>query len=167
LLLHHLPFTRFSSSPSLSFFRIIMTFSAEFRCYIGSQILSPWPTALAGLLPSWPTALGHNAVPHDAMFLTEFFYLICHDFRKINGRIKIFDKCTSGVVSRDGRLLPPYPTALSPCCRGARRQESGSCARAGSAAPGPCRRAAQRQVRTAMPHGGRVFFWVFKTLLTF
>jgi hypothetical protein len=28
-----------------------------------------------------------------------FLYLICHDFRKINGRIKIFDKCIFGVVA--------------------------------------------------------------------
>jgi hypothetical protein len=33
------------------------------------------------------------------MQMHEFFiYLYCHDFRKINGRIKIFEKCTSGVV---------------------------------------------------------------------
>jgi hypothetical protein len=38
-----------------------------------------------------------------------FLYLIYHDFRKINGRIKIFDKCTSGVAAHGGWLLPPYP----------------------------------------------------------
>jgi hypothetical protein len=93
-----------------------------------------------------------------------FLYLICHDFRKINGPIKFFDKCASGTVPHGGRLLPPYPTALSPCRRGACRQETGSCARAGSTAPGPCRRAAWRQVRTAVPQGGRGFFsfWFLK-----
>jgi hypothetical protein len=33
--------TPFSSSPSLSFSRIIMTFSVEFRCYIGVGTLAP------------------------------------------------------------------------------------------------------------------------------
>jgi hypothetical protein len=47
----------------------------------------------------------------------DFLYLICHDFRKINGRSKIFDKCTSGAVTHGGGLLPPYPKALSPCRR--------------------------------------------------
>jgi hypothetical protein len=28
-----------------------------------------------------------------------YIYLICHDFRNINGRIKIFDKCTSCAVA--------------------------------------------------------------------
>jgi hypothetical protein len=32
-----------------------------------------------------------------------FIYLVCHDFRKINCRIKIFEKCTSGVVLHGGR----------------------------------------------------------------
>jgi hypothetical protein len=64
-----------------------------------------------------------------------FIYLICHDFQKINGQIKIFDKCTYGVVPHSVRLLPPHPTALSPCRRGARRQESISCASVVSAAP--------------------------------
>jgi hypothetical protein len=47
-----------------------MTFSTEFRCYIGNQILSSWGMMLAGLLPSWPATLGHNAVAHDVMSLT-------------------------------------------------------------------------------------------------
>jgi hypothetical protein len=41
-----------------------------------------------------------------------YIYLICHDFRKINGRIKIFDKCTSGAVAHG---------AWSSCRRGPRR----------------------------------------------
>jgi hypothetical protein len=41
-----------------------------------------------------------------------FIYLICHDFRKIIGRIKIFDKCTSDAVAHGVRLLPSYRTAL-------------------------------------------------------
>jgi hypothetical protein len=32
-----------------------------------------------------------------------FLHLFCHDFRKINGRIKIFKKCTSGAVPHGGR----------------------------------------------------------------
>jgi hypothetical protein len=63
--------------PLSFFFRIIMTFWAEFRCYIGSLILAPWPTALAGLLSSWPTALGHNVVAHAAMFLTPWVTTLC------------------------------------------------------------------------------------------
>jgi hypothetical protein len=82
-----------------------------------------------------------------------FIYLFCHDFRKINSRIKIFEKCTSGVVP----LLPPCPTALSPCRRGARRQEPGSGDRAGRRQdPG-----AERQVPTAVPHDVRVFLFFF------
>jgi hypothetical protein len=87
-----------------------------------------------------------------------FLYLICHDFWKINGRIKIFDKCTAGAVPYGGRLLPPYSTALSLCRRGARRQEYGSCARAGSAAPGPCRRAAGPNRRATRRQGLFYFF---------
>jgi hypothetical protein len=70
-----------------------------------------------------------------------FLYLICHDFRKINDGIKIFDKCTSGVVPQSSRLLPPYPTALSPCRRGARRQEW------------ILRQGGQRDARTLPPSG--------------
>jgi hypothetical protein len=47
-----------------------MTFSAEFWCYIGSQILASWPTALADLLPLWPAALGPDAVARGARPLT-------------------------------------------------------------------------------------------------
>jgi hypothetical protein len=57
-----------------------------------------------------------------------FLYLFCHDFRKINGRIKIFEKCTSAAVphgvkslprlvpaaERGGRILPPSGTAAGP-----------------------------------------------------
>jgi hypothetical protein len=86
-----------------------------------------------------------------------FLYLICHDFRKIIARTKILEKYTSGVVAHGIRLLPPHPTALSPCRRGARRQESISCASAGSTAPGPCRQAARRQGLNAVPHGNMIF----------
>jgi hypothetical protein len=54
-----------------------MTFSAEFRCYIGIQTLAPWPTTLAGLLPLWPTALGHNTVAHGARLLTPWGMALC------------------------------------------------------------------------------------------
>jgi hypothetical protein len=54
-----------------------MTFSAEFRCYIGSQILAPQPTTLAGLLPPCPMALRHNVVAQDAMFLTPWVTALC------------------------------------------------------------------------------------------
>jgi hypothetical protein len=43
-----------------------MTFSAELRCYIGSHTLAPWPTVLAGVLPSWLMALGPDVVAHCA-----------------------------------------------------------------------------------------------------
>jgi hypothetical protein len=69
--LHHLLL------PLSLFFRIIMTFSTEFQCYIDSHILASWGTTLAGLLPSWPTVLGHNAVAHDAMFLTLWVTALC------------------------------------------------------------------------------------------
>jgi hypothetical protein len=84
-----------------------------------------------------------------------FIYLICHDFRKINGRTKIFEKYTSGAVAHGSCLPPPYPRVLSPCRRGTRRQEPSSCARAGhrgartlppsGTAAGPYRRATRRQ----------------------
>jgi hypothetical protein len=41
-----------------------------------------------------------------------YIYIISHDFRKIIGCIKIFDKCTSDVVAHGVRLLPPHRTAL-------------------------------------------------------
>jgi hypothetical protein len=41
-----------------------------------------------------------------------FIYLICQDFQKIIGRIKIFDKCTSDAIAHGVRLLPPYRMAL-------------------------------------------------------
>jgi hypothetical protein len=87
-----------------------------------------------------------------------FIYLICHDFRKIIGRIKIFDKCTSDAVAHSVRLLPPCRTVLSPCRRGLQWQESISCASGISTASGTCRRAARRQVLNAVPHCGWIFF---------
>jgi hypothetical protein len=50
-----------------------------------------------------------------------FLYLLCHDFRKINGRIKIFEKCTSDTVPYGGRLLPPCATEPGSGGRAARR----------------------------------------------
>jgi hypothetical protein len=41
-----------------------------------------------------------------------FLYLFCHYFPKINGRIKIFEKCTFGTVPHGGRLLPPHPHSV-------------------------------------------------------
>jgi hypothetical protein len=87
-----------------------------------------------------------------------FLYLICHDFRKIIGRIKIFEKCTSDAAAHGVRLPPPHRTALRPCRRGERQHESNSRASAASTAPGTCRRAAWRQALNAMPHGDRIFF---------
>jgi hypothetical protein len=85
---------------------------------------------------------GEEAKPIGEIFL----YLISHDFQKINGRIKIFEKCTSTVLHsgrlRGGRSLVPAPGR-------------------GSAVPGPYRRGARRQVRTAVPHSGKVFFLFF------
>jgi hypothetical protein len=77
-----------------------------------------------------------------------YIYLICHDFRKINGRIKIFEKCTPVAAPHGGRLLPPHPATLSPCRRGAQWQDPSSGARilppSGTAA-GLYRRATRRQ----------------------
>jgi hypothetical protein len=62
-----------------------------------------------------------------------FIYLIYHNFRKINGRIKIFDKCTFGAVAHGG---------WRPCI----------------AAPGPYRRRARLQEPVVVRLGGTVFF---------
>jgi hypothetical protein len=40
-----------------------------------------------------------------------FIYLFWLDSRKINDRIKIFEKCTSGAVLHDVKSLPPWGTA--------------------------------------------------------
>jgi hypothetical protein len=65
--LHHLlPHSLLLFPLSFLFFRIIMTFSAEFRPYIGVGTLAPWPTALGGLLPPWATALRPDAVARGA-----------------------------------------------------------------------------------------------------
>jgi hypothetical protein len=56
--------------PLFSFFRIIMTFSAKFRCYIGVGTLALWATTLGGLLPPWAAALRPDAVAHGARPLT-------------------------------------------------------------------------------------------------
>jgi hypothetical protein len=47
-----------------------MTFSAEFRPYIGVGTLAPQPTTLGGLLPPWATALRPDAVARGARPLT-------------------------------------------------------------------------------------------------
>jgi hypothetical protein len=60
----------------------------------------------------------------------EFFYtyLICHDFGKINSRIKIFDKCTS----------EPWPTALGvPATVGHDVREAANGRQYWSVGPGP------------------------------
>jgi hypothetical protein len=62
---------------SFLFFQIIMSCSAEFWCYIGSWTLATWPTVLAGLLPSWPMALGSNVVAHGARLLTPWRMTLC------------------------------------------------------------------------------------------
>jgi hypothetical protein len=81
-----------------------------------------------------------------------FFYIyFVMIFEKINGRTKIFEKCTFGVVAHGGWLLPPYPGVLSPC-----RRVVPAPGRA-IAAVGLCRRVARRQTRTVVPHGDRVF----------
>jgi hypothetical protein len=102
--LHHLLLTPISS-PSLSFFRIIMTFSAEFRCYIGRQMLASWATTLAGLLPPWPTTLGHNAAAHDAMFLTPWVTTLCLSHAK--GPLL----AAPSVVGHSVMSLTPWATA--------------------------------------------------------
>jgi hypothetical protein len=62
----------------------------------GGRLLPPYPTALS------PCRHGARRQEH-----TEFFiYLFCHDFQKINGRIKIFEKCTSGAVPTPRRQTP-------------------------------------------------------------
>jgi hypothetical protein len=47
-----------------------MTFSAEFRCYIGVGILASWATTLGGLLPPWAVALGPDAAAQGVRPLT-------------------------------------------------------------------------------------------------
>jgi hypothetical protein len=46
--------------------------------------------------------LGFALAFDDEAGLEFFIYLFCHNFQKINGRIKIFEKCTSGVVPHRG-----------------------------------------------------------------
>jgi hypothetical protein len=56
--------------------------------------------------------------------------------------VESFEKCTSDAAYHGVKLLPLHPAALSPCRRGARRQEPGSSARAG-----------RRDARTLPPSG--------------
>jgi hypothetical protein len=81
--------------------------------------------------------------------------------KKIIGRIKIFEKCTSDAVAHGVRLLPPHRTALRSCRRGERRQESNSCANAASTVPGTCRRAARRRPLTSCHTAAGFFKEVF------
>jgi hypothetical protein len=68
--LHHLLPHSLLFSPLFSFFRTIMTFSAEFRPYIGVGTLTPRPTALGGLLLPRTMALRPDAVARDTRPLT-------------------------------------------------------------------------------------------------
>jgi hypothetical protein len=76
-------------------------------------------------------SVGLNHVLERCLYLglVIFVYLICYDFRKINGRIKIFEKCTTGAAPHDVKSLPPWGTTAG----------AGFGARAGwgGAAPGP------------------------------
>jgi hypothetical protein len=127
------------------------------HCQFGTHPLLCSTIAILYSLP--PENVAARCQHLEETDLRIFLYLICHDFRKINGRIKIFEKCTSGAVPHGGRLLPPYPTALSPCRRGARRQESGSCAKAGQRGARTLPPSGTAAVRTAVPHGGRSFYF--------
>jgi hypothetical protein len=80
----------------------------------------------------------------------DFLYLFCLYFRKIFGRIKNFEKCTSDAVPHT------VPDAVGHSGRSLLLA-----AERGGAAPGPCRRAARRQVPTAVPHNVRSFFYFF------
>jgi hypothetical protein len=53
-----------------------MTFSAISVLY-RQQILAPWGTALAGLLPSWLMALGPANVAHNGMSLLSWVTAVC------------------------------------------------------------------------------------------
>jgi hypothetical protein len=90
------------------------------RPTIGLQAQSPVQYRWAPMLPAgkWflPALLagrvtrrsyGRWATRDPTQEADFFIYLICCDFRKIIGRIKIFDKCTSDVVAHGVRLLPP------------------------------------------------------------
>jgi hypothetical protein len=68
--LHHLLPHSLLLFPLSFFFRIIMTFSAEFRCYIGVGTLAPRPMTLGGLLPPRAMALRPDAVARGARPLT-------------------------------------------------------------------------------------------------
>jgi hypothetical protein len=54
-----------------------MTFSAEFRPYIGMGTLAPRPTALGGLLPPRAAALRPDAVARSARPLTPRRRALC------------------------------------------------------------------------------------------
>jgi hypothetical protein len=60
-------------------------------------------------------------------------------------------------VTYGGGLLPPYPRALSPAAVGHGGRSLVLAPRRAIAVPGLCRRAARRQARTAVSHGGSVF----------
>jgi hypothetical protein len=72
------------------------------------------------------------ATAAHAWQVDEFFlYLFCHDFRKIKGRIKNFEKNTSGAVptvghdvrgGANGQLY--WPVGPDSCRYGARQQDS-------------------------------------------
>jgi hypothetical protein len=145
--------------PLSFFFRLIMTFSAEFRCYIGCHTLVPWPTALAVLLPPWPTALGHNVVAHGARPLTPWGMALClshtkgpllaaptavgHDVMSLSpwGRC-IFCKISDGPHTHTHVLyctlgVESYPTPKHPNQPRARTPLTSPCARPGNWHPTP------------------------------
>jgi hypothetical protein len=74
-------------------------------------------------------SVGLNHVLERCLYLglVIFVYLICHDFRKINGRIKIFEKCTSGAAPHDVKSLPPWGTTA-----GVRFRRQGGVGRGGA-----------------------------------
>jgi hypothetical protein len=116
----------FAPSPppphSLLFFPLSFFFSNYYDifCWISvlyrQEILALWPTAPGGLLPPWPTTLGHNAIAHDPMLLTSWATTLC--FSHTKGPLLAAPIAVGhGVMS-----LTPWATVLCPWRRGSRRQ---------------------------------------------
>jgi hypothetical protein len=81
-----------------------MTFSAEFRRYIGVRTLAPWATALGGLLPPHAIALRPIVVARGARPLTPW----CRALRLGHARGPLL--VALGAVAHGVMSLAPWAT---------------------------------------------------------
>jgi hypothetical protein len=93
-----------------------MTFSAEFRPYIGVGTLTPRPTALGGLLPPRATAIRPDAVARGARPLTPRRGALClgHARGPLPAAHSVVAHDVMFLTPRDGNGYPKpeYPTGL-------------------------------------------------------